>query len=131
MPETIVVVTALVVLFLDLNGMRSTSRSVRRVAAATATCAGCLFAILWMILWPLHGTVGAGMLVSDSLTDLMREALLVLTILTTLVSLDSDFTEHVGEYFAVILMASAGMMFLAGTENVLMLFVSIELTSLS
>ena len=48
-----------------------------------------------------------------------------------LLSFDSDFTRHVGEYLALVLLAAVGMMFLVGAEDLLMIFVSLELTSLS
>jgi NADH-quinone oxidoreductase subunit N len=44
---------------------------------------------------------------------------------------DSTFTEHVGEFVLLLLVATAGMMFLAGTEDLLVLFISLELLSLS
>src|SRR4029077_15458081 len=42
-----------------------------------------------------------------------------------------DFTVHTGEYFALVLLAAAGMMFLVSSADVLMIFVSLELTRLS
>src|SRR5206468_1763798 len=69
--------------------------------------------------------------VVDPLTQLVKQALLVLTVATGLVSLDSRFTDHVGEYFALLLLATVGMMFLVSSENLLMIFISLELTSLS
>src|SRR6185312_2603972 len=72
-----------------------------------------------------------GMLVVDPLTQLVKIALLVLTIFTVLISMESNFTEHAGEYFALILMATIGMMFLVSSEDILMIFISLELTSLS
>src|SRR6185503_7359287 len=41
------------------------------------------------------------------------------------------FTDHVGEFFALLLLATVGMMFLVSSEELLMIFVSLELTSLS
>src|SRR5262249_23250650 len=43
----------------------------------------------------------------------------------------SDFTEHAGEYLALVLLAAVGMMFLVSSEDLLMIFISLELTSLS
>jgi NADH-quinone oxidoreductase subunit N len=54
-----------------------------------------------------------------------------LTIFTVLLSIGTDFTVHVGEYFALVLLATIGMMFLVSSEDILMIFVSLELTSLS
>src|SRR5213075_100954 len=39
--------------------------------------------------------------------------------------------EHAGEYLALILLAAVGMMFLVSAEDILMIFLSLELTSLS
>jgi NADH-quinone oxidoreductase subunit N len=57
--------------------------------------------------------------------------LLVLTALTALVSISGTFTEHVGEYFALVLFATVGMLLLVSADNLLMLFLALELTSLS
>jgi len=133
MPETIVSLAALVVLFVDLGIMRAAEGKFRRMAAAAFTGTGCLVAIFWMHQVHQQATPDllGGMLVVDPLTQLVKQALLVLTVFTALVSLDSNFTEHVGEYFALLLLATVGMMFLVSAENLLMIFISLELTSLS
>jgi NADH-quinone oxidoreductase subunit N len=61
----------------------------------------------------------------------VKICLLALTIFTVLISIESNFTTHVGEYLALILFATVGMMFLVSAEDVLMVFVALELTSLS
>src|SRR5439155_6866638 len=61
----------------------------------------------------------------------VKIALLVLTIFTILISIETNFTTHVGEYFALILLGTIGMMFLVSSEDILMIFISLELTSLS
>jgi NADH-quinone oxidoreductase subunit N len=65
------------------------------------------------------------------LTQLVKSALLIITIFTLLISVETDFTSHIGEYFALILLAAIGMMFLVSSEDILMIFISLELTSLS
>ncbi|HKS37880.1 MAG TPA: NADH-quinone oxidoreductase subunit N [Verrucomicrobiae bacterium] len=131
MPETIVTLAALVLLFADLAGMRSVEHKWRRKVAASIAGMGCLGAIFWMFQVHERGTLPNGILVVDPLTQLVKQALLILTVLTAIISLDSDFTDHVGEYFALLLFATVGMMFLVGTENILMIFISLELVSLS
>jgi len=69
--------------------------------------------------------------VLDPLTHLVKSALLVITIFTLLISIQTDFTSHIGEYFALILLAAIGMLFLVSSEDILMIFISLELTSLS
>ena len=133
MPETIVSLAALAVLFVDLGIMRSAAGKFRRMVAAAFGGMGCLVAIFWMC--QVHQENGRevlnGMLVVDPLTQLVKQALLVLTVFTAVVSLDSSFKDHVGEYFALLLLATVGMMFLVSSENLLMIFISLELTSLS
>jgi NADH-quinone oxidoreductase subunit N len=71
-----------------------------------------------------------GMLVLDGTARLIKQVILVLTVATAVVSLDSTFTKHVGEYFALLLLAAVGMMLLVSSENLLLIFVALELTSL-
>ena len=130
-PETIVVVCALATLLAD-STMRRLELRFRFMICGMIACAGCAAAIAWMLLAPGYGG-GAqqSMLSVDPLVQFVKIAILVLTVFTVLISLESDFTEHVGEYFALILLGAVGMMFLAGSEDILMLFISLELTSLS
>jgi NADH-quinone oxidoreductase subunit N len=72
-----------------------------------------------------------GMFVVDSLTNVVKAAILGLTIFTVVLSTSGKFTEHVGEYLALILLATVGMMFLVSAEDLLMIFIALELLSLS
>src|SRR5947207_4534678 len=118
MPETIVSLAALVVLFVDLGIMRSAEGKYRRMVAAAFSGTACLVAIFWMYQAPQESPPDflGGMLVVDPLTQLVKQALLVLTLFTGLISLDSRFTDHIGEYFALLLLAAVGMMFLVSSE---------------
>ncbi len=130
-PETIVVLTALLVLAVDLTSMRGLELRLRFIVGGLLTLAGCAVAIAWMLVMPVPPNALEGMLVVDPLTQLVKIALLALTAFTVLISIESDFTHHVGEYLALILMATAGMMFLVSAGDLLMLFVALEMTSLS
>lgn len=130
-PETIVVIAALVVLVIDLTTMREMETRVRFIIGGMIASVGCAAAIMWMLVIPAHADFAGGMLVVDPLTQLVKVALLALTIFTVLISIESNFTEHVGEYLALILFATVGMMFLVSAEDILMIFVSLELLSLS
>src|ERR1035437_6157092 len=44
--------------------------------------------------------------------------------------MDSIFTKHVGEYVAVVLMAAAGGLLIAAAQDLLVIFVGLELLSL-
>src|ERR1035441_10660048 len=131
MPETILVLTVLVVLAADLLALGGLELRFRLLVGAMISCVGCSVAIAWMIALPEYANLFEGMLVVNPLTQFVKVALLVLTIFTLLISVDTDFTPHVGEYFALILLAAVGMMFLVSSEDILMIFISLELTSLS
>lgn len=131
-PETLVVIAAFGVLLIDLTTMRDSPYHSRMQAAAWLTILGCAAAMAASFLSPQNTPPGYldGMLVLNPLTQLVKLAVLVLTICTALITLESNFTDHVGEYFGLILLATAGMMFLVSTENILLIFVSLELLSL-
>jgi NADH-quinone oxidoreductase subunit N len=130
-PELILVVTALLVLFVDLGGMRSTGRPTRRMAGAAVTAMGCIAAFLWSVLSEAGGALPGGILVVGPLTNFAKQIVLGLTVLTVMVSVDADFTEHIGEYFTLVLLATLGMLLMVSTENLLVIFLGLELTSLS
>jgi len=131
MPETILVIAALAVLAADVLVMRDDPARQRFIVSAAISCVGCFAALFWMFNIEHHETVLNGMLVVDPLTRLLKAALLGLTAFTLLISVERDFTDHVGEYCALILLATVGMMFLVSSEELLMIFLSLELTSLS
>ena len=54
----------------------------------------------------------------------------MLTALTLLLLIDSDFTKHVGEFVAVILMAAAGGLIISAAQDLLVIFIGLELLSL-
>jgi NADH-quinone oxidoreductase subunit N len=131
LPESVLVVTALAVLAVDLLALREQSVRVRFALGAAIASLGCLLAIFFAL--GRHESVNLfqGMFVVDPLTNVVKAAILGLTIFTVLVSTASKFTEHVGEYLALILLATVGMMFLVSAEDLLMIFISLELLSLS
>src|SRR5207249_904119 len=130
-PETIVVITALLVLVADLVALRELELRFRLIIGALISCVGSAAAVAWMMVLPEHANFLQGMLVVDPLTQLVKTGVLVLAICTILISIETEFTTHVGEYFALVLLAAVGMMFLVSAEDILMIFISLELTSLS
>ncbi len=131
MPQVIVVVTALAVMAIDLLLLREQTQRIRFSVAATLGSLGSLAAILRIILTSVQANILDGTLVANPLTQLVQVALLVITIFTLLISVDSTFTEHIGEFVLLILIATAGMMFLVGSQDLLVIFISLELLSLS
>jgi len=130
-PETLLAVAAMIVLAVDLLVMRQEPVRSRFIIGVALAGFACLGAVFWMFNAGEHGRLARGILVVDSLTQWVKAALLLLTVFTLVISMEAEFTDHVGEYLALILMATIGMMFLVSTEDLLMIFVSLELTSLS
>jgi NADH-quinone oxidoreductase subunit N len=131
LPEVIVVITALGVLTIDLLFMRGSATRARFIVGAAISCIGCAGAVAWMLAAPQQANVFDGMLVITAQTQLIQISLLVLTIFVICISTESTFTAHVGEYLALILIATIGMMFLVASQNILLIFISLELLSLA
>jgi NADH-quinone oxidoreductase subunit N len=129
-PEIILTVTALVAMAADLFFRRFPLRT-RFLVAASVASVGCIGAILKLLPAAAQGVVLDGVFLSNPLTHLVQIALLVITILTLILSVDSTFTDHVGEFVLLILLATTGMMFLVASHDLLVIFVSLELLSLS
>jgi NADH-quinone oxidoreductase subunit N len=131
LPQVIIVATALFVVAVDLLALRRRTPRLRFSVAAALASLGCAGAILRILLAPVQTNILDGMLIANPLTHLVQIALLVITIFTLLLSVDSTFTDHVGEFVLLILVATAGMLFLAATQDLLVIFISLELLSLS
>ena len=129
-PQIVLDVTALVVLFTDL-ALRRKSQRLRFTVAALLAFAGCVGAIFRLLVAQAPVNLFDGMFVANLLSSRVQIALLGLTIVTLLLSIESDFTEHVGEYVLLILLALTGMMFLVSSQNILTIFLSLELLSLA
>jgi NADH-quinone oxidoreductase subunit N len=130
LPETIVVLTAFLALALDLVWLRRHSLAGRRAAAVAVAVSGCVLSGVCLAAGSHVGVFCGGVLVIDALSQLVKLVLLCLTAFTAIVLADSEFTEHLGEFVALLLLATAAMMFLVSSEDLLMIFLSLEMTSL-
>ena len=131
LPETALEIAALLVLFVDLGFLRNAARTTRIAVAAVLGIAGCL-AALWAV--SIAGPFSAGndlLLSAGGSAGVAQVAVLVLTALTLLLLIDSDFTRNPGEYVAVVLMAAAGGLLISAAQDLLVIFAGLELLSLS
>ena len=129
-PETIVAVTAFVVLGVDLLCLRASSDRSRLAAAMGIVAVGCVAAMVALARMPASIRLLDGMLVVEGAGRFIKQIVLGLTVIAAILSLESKFTKHVGEYFALLLLATVGMMLLVSSDNLLLIFVALELTSL-
>jgi NADH-quinone oxidoreductase subunit N len=124
-PEAIIAVTALAVLGI---GLASTRASGICFFAATL---GLALAIGAVTILPQQATLLHGMLVITPLTSLFKIICLALAFFTVLLARNDRSSRNPGEYLAMLLLATIGLMLLVGTEELLMIFIGLELTSLS
>jgi NADH-quinone oxidoreductase subunit N len=133
LPETALEIAALLVLVVDLVFLRKAVLRTRASVAALLGVVGCI-AALWLMpgnaMFSIDGTANTALLVSGGLTSAAQVGILVLTGLTLVFLLDSEFTRHVGEYVAIVLMSATGGLIIAGAQDLLVIFVGLELLSL-
>jgi NADH-quinone oxidoreductase subunit N len=130
-PEIVVALAGLLVLILDLGFLHRATLAIRFRAAVVLSCIGCALALGVLMRLPGQGALPEGMLVVNPLTQLVQMALVELAVLVLLLVSSARFTTHVGEYCALLLFATAAMMVLVSTQNLLVIFITIEFLSLS
>jgi NADH-quinone oxidoreductase subunit N len=124
-PEIVVVVTTLAVLAIGLASTR-TSGICSFVAAL-----GLALAIGAVLMLPRNATLFHGMLVISPLNSLFKIICVALAFSTILLAHAKDSLRNHGEYLAIILLATIGLMLLVGSEELLMIFIGLELTGIS
>ena len=147
-PEAIVVITALVVLTIGLTTGREAAGATVSAAQPTRNAGGrssdrsaglCAFvavlglavAIGAVLMLPRNATLFGGMLVITPLTSLFKIICITLAIFTILLTTSEKASRHPGEYLAIVLLATVGLMLLVGSEELLMIFIGLELLGLS
>jgi len=124
-PEAVVVLTALVVLSFGLLAKRA------MFACAFVAGLGLIISIGAILLLPSNKTLFGGMLVVSPLTSLFKIICLALAFFTILLTQAEKTPRHPGEYLALVLLATVGLMLLVGSEELLMIFIGLELLGLS
>jgi NADH-quinone oxidoreductase subunit N len=129
-PEIALVISALLILAIDLSLLREAPLRVRFATVSGLGVLGC--AAAQALLMHAHdGALADGVLLSFALTRAVQAGIVILTVVTLLIASTSKFTRHVGEFTLLVLMATAAMMFLVGTQDLLVIFLSLETLSLS
>ncbi len=133
-PEAIIVLTALVVLAIGLVTGRG--KAAGAPASTLAVCSfvaalGLAIAAVTIVRLPPHAMLFHGMLVISPLNSLFQAIILMLAFFTLLLVRNEHSLPHKSEYIAMILLATVGLMLLVGSEELLMIFIGLELTGLS
>ncbi len=131
LPETILEVVSLIVLVVDLGFLRKATQSVRMAAACWIGVLGSVASIALLALSPQTASVMGGALVATPIVVAAQIGILVLTALVLLLSLKAEFSRNPGEFVAIVLLATTGMMLVTAARDLLIIFVALELLSLS
>ncbi|HLG14476.1 MAG TPA: NADH-quinone oxidoreductase subunit N [Blastocatellia bacterium] len=130
LPEMITTSAALLIMVID-----AISRKIERRVAGGVALVGLLGAVAAVAsLWgQTSRTAFGGMIVTDELRLFFAMIFLVVTFLTVLISLRwiRDEALPIGEYFALLMFATTGMLLMAAANDLVMIFLGLEITSIS
>lgn len=144
LPEMVLAATALLVLLVDAFAGRKSSEPAGPQSGATETApqgvAGYLAVVgILIAMATIRRADGAGdailggMVANDGFAAFFKAVFLIATALVALVSIDYVARRQIaaGEYFSLLLLATTGALFMAGSAHVLTLYIGLELLSLS
>jgi len=123
-PESILTITALLVLGLGVSVPNS------RSLITSAALLGGLIAAAAILLFPMDANLLHGMVVINPLARIFKLVILGLSLVSVVFASESFPKNHFAESLALILFSTIGMMVLVGTEDLLMIFLALELTSI-
>ena len=131
LPEIVLVGTGILVLIADAIRPSRDIRSISLVTLAGILGAAAAAAALWN--WDGPRNVLAGTVSADRYTVFFRLVLLATAALAVLLSQHylGRSEEHRGEYYALLLFATAGMTLLTASADLILVFLSLEVLSLS
>ncbi len=128
-PELILTLTAIAILLLD-----ALSPSGRKAAFPQLSLLGlAAAAVMTVLMWGLRGTDFAGMIYVDNFTFFFYLIFILGTALTVMISRQylEDYGKNLGEYYALLLFATVGMMLMAASAHLIMLFLGLEVMSIA
>ena len=131
LPALVIVVTAVVVLLLDLLPPRNTKDHLGVVALAGVAAA--LFVTVWLWWRGIETRAFRDMVVLDAFALFFAVVIGYAAAFALLISIDYIQRHGVqaGEYYALVLFAATGMMLLASANDLIVVFLALELMSLS
>jgi len=127
-PETLMTLAACGALVADIV----TPRDRKRLIGWGCFVVVCVTLLFLLLLPPQGGSILAGMFMADGYSAFFKALFLISTALTVLISLRylDDEGSHYGEYYALLLFAAVGMMFMAGGGDLITIYLGLELMSL-
>ena len=130
LPEIITAVVAVLIMMLDALARKLE----RRVAGVVSLLGLAGSATAVMSLWGRGGEISfRGMIITDDFRLFFALIFLIVTFLTVLISLRWIDEEELpaGEYFALLMFATTGMLFMSAANDLVMIFLGLEITSIA
>ncbi|MFC1900708.1 NADH-quinone oxidoreductase subunit N [Chloroflexota bacterium] len=126
-PEIVVAGTAILVILLDLFTERKSSLVVISIIGLIVA------AVFTAVSQTAPEGIFYGMLAVDGFSIFFKMLFIAIAILVILASTDyvSKFSRFQGEYYALVLLAALGMMLMAATTELISIYISLELASIS
>lgn len=134
LPELFIVLALFAAIGVDYGLLRHHPAATRSRIAASIACIGLVIAlatVIGQILWIAPLNYGQDQLILNPLTLGAKGLLFGLATFVCILSADQAPCSHVSEYYALVLLSTIGAGILVCTENILLLFVALELISLS
>ena len=131
MPETALVFGALVVLAFDLVAGRKLTPDARVRANSVIAILALLSALTGALAAGVVGPVFGGVLMLDTLALASRLGVLALALLTVTIATGARRPQQPAEFLALVLFATAGFTLMAAAQQLLLVFLAIELASIS
>ena len=131
LPEAALVGGALLVLGLDLAYFRRQEPAARLRMAMNFGAMAVTTALILACSPGVSGSVFGGVLFFDALAQTTRQGVLILTMFTFGIACDARRLRHPAEYVAVLLFAATGLLLMAAAQQLLLVFLALELASLS
>ncbi len=130
MPEAILVLTALVLLGCAVTCQAKRGKAVSYATVSWMAIGGILLAGLSMI-WQPMAPDAAGLVTIDPLARVFKVVVLALGALAVMLPPVKDEARNAGEFVALMLFAICGLSLAVSSQHLLLLFVALELASLS
>jgi len=133
-PEIVLSGFTFVVLLVDILFLRRQSVEERHRFLGRSILGG-LAVVFWLYVLQLEigetAVIGNGMFVVSNLNIIFKLVVIGLVFVTVLTGIDTPYSTHVGEYYGMISFSALGMVFLISSEDLLMIFVALEMISLT
>ena len=129
-PALILTVTAVVILLLDALSPQGRRKAFFPQLSLLGLAAAALQTYL---MWGSKGTDFARMIYVDNYTFFFYFIFILGTALTVMISTKylEDYGKNLGEYYALLLFATVGMMLMAASAHLIMLFLGLEVMSIA